>query len=84
MGQATSRNRSCDDGTLTAVVNTLTGVNAGNPGDYLGVSALKPFINSDIVLGETVEFHIPGTQLRGKRIEAEVFLEILNAYVKAV
>jgi hypothetical protein len=70
--------------TLTAVVNTLTGVNAGNLGDYLGVSGLKPFINSDLVLGETVEFHIPGTQLRGKGIEAEIFLEILNAYVKAL
>lgn len=70
--------------TLSAILKTLAGVNAGNLGDYLGVSALKPFLDSDLILGETIEFHIPGTQLRGRGIAAERFIEILNAYVKAL
>ena len=70
--------------TLSAILKTLAGVNAANLGDYLGVSALKPFINSDLILGETRDFHIPGTQLRGRGIEAERFIEILNGYVRAL
>jgi hypothetical protein len=70
--------------TLSAILKTLAGVIASNLGDYLGVSALKPFLNSDLILGETIEFHIPGTQLRGRGIAAERFIEILNAYVKAL
>jgi hypothetical protein len=69
---------------LRAVVKTLTGVDASNLGDYIGVQALKPFVNSDLVLGETRDFHIPGTQLRGRGIIAERFIEILNGYVKAL
>jgi hypothetical protein len=70
--------------TLSAILKTLAGVHASNLGDYLGVSALKPYLNSDLILGESIEFHIPGTQLRGRGIEAERFIEILNAYVKAL
>jgi len=70
--------------TLSAILKTLAGVNASNLGDYLGVSALKPYLNSDLILGETIDFHIPGTQLRGRGITAERFIEILNAYVKAM
>jgi hypothetical protein len=70
--------------TLSAILKTLMGVNASNLGDYIGVAALKDHINSDLVLGETKDFHIPGTQLRGRGITAERFIEILNAYVKAL
>jgi hypothetical protein len=70
--------------TLSAIIKTLAGVNAGNLGDYLGVSALKPYLNSDLILGETISFHIPGTQLRGRGIAAERFIEILNGYVRAL
>jgi hypothetical protein len=69
---------------LRAIVRTLTGIDASNLGDYIGVQALKPYINSDLVLGETRDFHIPGTQLRGRGILAERFIEILNGYVKAL
>jgi hypothetical protein len=69
---------------LRAIVKTLAGVDASNLGDYIGVSALKSFINSDLILGETRDFHIPGTQLRGRGILAERFIEILNGYVRAL
>jgi hypothetical protein len=69
---------------LGAIVKTISGVDASNLGDYIGVKALKPFINSDLILGETKEFHIPGTQLKGRGIAAEQFIEILNGYVKAL
>lgn len=68
---------------LRAAVKSIADRDHGKLGDYVGVNALKPFIDSDLVLGETVEFHIPGTQLTGLGISAERFLEICNAYVRA-
>jgi P63C domain len=68
---------------LRAVVKTISGVDASNLGDYIGVQALKPFINSDLILGETKEYHLPGTQLKGRGITAEQYIEILNGYVRA-
>jgi len=68
---------------LRAVVKTISGVDASNLGDYIGVQALKPFINSDLILGETKEYHLPGTQLKGRGITAEKYIEILNGYVRA-
>jgi P63C domain-containing protein len=69
---------------LRAVVKAISGVEASNLGDYIGVQALKPFLDNDLILGETKDFHIPGTQLRGRGIIAERFIEILNGYVKAL
>lgn len=69
---------------LRAAVKAVADAEHGKLGDYVGVKALKPFIDSELVLGETVEFHIPGTQLTGMGISAERFLEICNAYVKAL
>lgn len=69
---------------LRATVKSLTNIDASNLGDYIGVNALKPFLDSDLVLGETRDFHIPGTQLRGRGIPAERFIEILNGYVRAL
>jgi hypothetical protein len=68
---------------LRAVVKTISGVDASNLGDYIGVQALKPFINSELILGETKEYHLPGTQLKGRGITAEQYIEILNGYVRA-
>lgn len=36
-------------------------VDSGNLGSYIGAESLKPFINSDLILGELIEFSIPGT-----------------------
>jgi hypothetical protein len=68
---------------LRAVVKTISGVEAGNLGDYIGVNALKPYINRDLILGETKDFHLPGSEFKGRGITAEQFIEILNGYVRA-
>lgn len=69
---------------LRAAVRSIAGVDSSSLADYLAIEGLKPHINSDLILAETLEFHIPGTQLRGRGIKAERFIEILNAYVSAL
>ena len=65
-------------------MKAIADLETGNLGEYIGVTALKPFINKDLVLGEMVDFYIPGTQFRGKGITSEVFLDICRAYVSAL
>ena len=69
---------------LRAAVRSIAGVDSSSLADYLAIEGLKSFINSDLILAETSDFHIPGTQLRGRGILAEHFLEICNAYVAAL
>lgn len=69
---------------LRAVLKVLTDVDGGVLEDYIGVKALKPFLNSDLVLEESVDFYIPGTQFRGRGITAEQFEAILTGYVRAL
>jgi hypothetical protein len=57
---------------------------AGNLVEYLSVQGLKGFIDKDLVLVETKDFFVPGTQFRGKGITAEQFEAILSAYVRAL
>lgn len=68
---------------LRASVKALTDVSGGDLERYIGVQALKPFINKELILEQTVEFNIPGSQWKGRGIIAERFLDICNAYVKA-
>ncbi len=56
----------------------------GRLGNYIGVSALKPFINSDLILGELLEFSIPGTQFKGMGLTTEQFEMICRGYVQAL
>lgn len=69
---------------LGAAVRAMTNIDAGNLGNYIGVKALKPFINAENVLGELIEFSIPGTQFKGKGLEARQFLNVCRAYVNAL
>lgn len=69
---------------LRSAIRAISGADSGNLGNYIGVSALKPFINSDLVLGELVEFSIPGTQFKGNGLTTANFELILSAYVKAL
>lgn len=69
---------------LRAVVKAIANKDRGGLADYIEVNALKPFINSDLILAETIDFHIPGTQYQGRGIEAERFLEICQGYVNAL
>jgi hypothetical protein len=65
-------------------VKAMTGQDAGNLVEYLSVSGLKGFVDSDLVLGETKDFFIPGTQFRGRGITAEQFEAIITGYVRAM
>ena len=69
---------------LRSAVKAITGQDASNLGEYLSISGLKDFVDKDLVLGETVDFHIPGTQFRGRGITAEQFEAILSGYVRAL
>lgn len=65
-------------------VKAMTGQDAGNLVEYLSVSGLKGFVDSDLVLGETKDFFISGTQFRGRGITAEQFEAIITGYVQAL
>lgn len=67
-------------GVLKAIANR----EGGNLAEYIGVKALKPYINKELVLAETIEFNIPGIKYKGKGIKADIFLNICNAYVRAL
>ncbi len=69
---------------LNKVVKAITDKEGGNLGEYIGVSSLKEFIDKDLVLGESFEFEVPGTQFRGRGITAESFLTICRGYVNAL
>ena len=66
---------------MRAAAQAIAGAVSGSLADYLGIEGLKPFIDNDLILAETSDFHIPGTQLRGRGILAERFLEICNINV---
>jgi len=68
---------------LRAAVTSITKVEGGALEDYLGVKALKSFIDKDLVLEETIEFKQPKLDWITKGIKAENFLDICRAYVNA-
>lgn len=69
---------------LRSAVKSMTSVDSGKLGQYIGVSTLKPYINSDLILGELVEFGIPGTQFKGLGLTTEHFELICRGYVQAL
>lgn len=68
---------------MRSAVLAIAKVDSGNLGEYIGVEALKPFIDKEKVLGETLSFAIPGTQFKGSGLTAETFLEVCQGYVAA-
>jgi len=69
---------------LRSAVKSMTNVDSGKLGNYIGVSSLKPYINSELILGELVEFSIPGTQFLGMGLTTEQFELICRGYVQAL
>lgn len=69
---------------LRAAVKAIADRERSGLADYIEVTPLKPYINSKLVLAETIEFNIPGTQYKGKGIKADNFLDICRAYVNAL
>lgn len=69
---------------LRSAIRSMSGTDSGNLGSYVGVSALKPFIDSDLILGELLDFSIPGTQFTGRGMTTEHFELICRGYVQAL
>ena len=69
--------------TLGTIVKTMTNKEHSKLGDLIENKAVKGYINSDLILGEIIEFNIPGTQFKGKGLSAEIFLDICSGYVSA-
>ena len=69
---------------IRGALKSISSTDSGNLGNYIGVSALKPFINSELILGELLEFSIPGTQFLGRGLTTEHFELICRGYVQAL
>lgn len=69
---------------LRATIKSIANVDSGKLGNYIESNSLKPFINSDKILGELLEFSIPGTQLKGLGLTTEHFELICRGYVQAL
>jgi len=66
-----------------SAVKAIANKERGGLADYIEVKSLKPYINSELMLAETIDFNIPGTQYTGKGITTKNFLAICRAYVNA-
>lgn len=66
------------------VVRVLTGRReSGKLASYLEAQSLKPYLNSDEIVRQTLQFSIPGTQYVGHGYEATLLLDICDAYLRA-
>lgn len=72
----------------TAATEMLTGIKGGGSFEKtLGVAALKPFINIDLVLEQLVSFRLPEVEALGKAVKglpADLFIEICQGFVAAL
>jgi len=77
-----------DDGdrvlSLGGTVRAIANVESSSVADYIGIKALKPFINADSIVAEFREFSIPGIPTKAKGIKSKDFLNICKAYVSAL
>ena len=69
---------------LGATVKAITSTTGSNLGEYIGVNALKPYINKDSVLGELTDLTIPGIPQKARCLESKKFLDLCRAYVAAL
>ena len=69
---------------LRSAIKSISGADTGSLASYVGAVSLKPFINSDLLLAELLEFSIPGIQFTGRGMTTEHFELICRAYVQAL
>ena len=69
---------------LRSAIKSISGADTGSLASYVGAVSLKPFINSDLILAELLEFSIPGIQFTGRGMTTEHFELICRAYVQAL
>lgn len=72
----------------TSATELLTGIKGGGALEkYLGVAALKPYINMDLVLERMVAFRLPevdGLEKAVKGLSADLMIEICQGFVAAL
>lgn len=72
----------------TAATEMLTGIKGGGSFEKtLGVSALKPFINIDLVLEQLVAFSLPEVEGLGRDVKgmpADLLIEVCQGFVAAL
>lgn len=69
---------------MRAAVKSIANNDSGGLAEYIGVNALKQYINKDLVAAELIELEIPGNPQKAKCLEARQFLNICRAYVTAL
>ena len=69
---------------MRATMKAIAGRDGGGVAEYIGVNALKPYIDADLVAAELIELSIPGNPVKAKCLESSRFLEICRAYVNAL
>lgn len=69
---------------MSATVKAIANVDSGKISSYIGIKALQPYINSDTIVSQMIEFSIPGNPIKSRGMKAETFLEICSAYVSAM
>ncbi|MDA7013572.1 P63C domain-containing protein [Pseudomonas cerasi] len=69
---------------LRSAIKSISNTESGNLGAYIGVSSIKPYVNSELILGELLDFSIPGTQFTGRGMTTEHFELICRGYVQAL
>jgi hypothetical protein len=69
--------------TQREVVRALTGVASGNLPRYLTTTNLSKYINLEQVASQTIDFAIPGTQFKATGYDANLLVDICDAYLKA-
>jgi len=65
------------------VVRVLTGQIKGGLERYLQSQNLQPYIDSDKITKQAIQFRIPGTQYKGNGYEATLLLDICDGYLRA-
>jgi hypothetical protein len=69
--------------TQREIVRILTGIEKGGIDRYLTALNLKPYIDKDRIMAQTIRFAIPGTNLESNGFEATLLLDICDAYLRA-
>ncbi|MXO98933.1 hypothetical protein GRI97_08025 [Altererythrobacter xixiisoli] len=69
---------------LRSAVKSIAEADSGDLAKFTGVSALKSYINNDLILAELLDFSIPGTQFSGRGMTTEHFELICRGYVQAL
>lgn len=69
---------------LSAAMRSIADVDTGKLGEYIGVKSLNPFIDKDKIIGQLLEFSIPGGNRTALGLTTEHFELICRGYVQAL